>query len=425
MNEKLTLTPANLTLRHPELGTEPVPADIYWQPEFYQRELDAIFKRAWLCVGRVEQAAQPGDFFQKKIPTFDFSVIVARAKDGKLRAFYNVCQHRGNHVELREHGHCVAFTCPFHGWTYGLDGKLVGVPDQKAFFDLDKDKLRLRELPLEIWEGFVFVNLSREPPMTLAEFLGEHGRDLEGYPFHRGTAIFEYEGTIACNWKCLVDSFCETYHVPVLHRHSVKDTLAGPDNPHGRLIDVRLKGPHRTQSVWGNMAYTPNPVQGLAFRHAPGPSVTSGVVDESTVLPKGLNQTRAQNWSIDVTVFFPNWIVVMGSGMYFTHQMWPLAPNKVVWQMRGFMRPATNAAQRFGQENSMVELRDAVLEDCNTLERIQNSLDQGLIEEFLFHDHELALRHQHHVVKQWVKDYEKGLKKARKGAKKAGRKSGG
>ena len=73
----------------------------------------------------------------------------------------------------------------------------------------------------------------------------------------------------------------------------------------------------------------------------------------------------------------------------------------------------------------MVELRDAVLEDCNTLERIQNSLDQGLIEEFLFHDHELALRHQHHVVKQWVKDYEKGLKKARKGAKKAGRKSGG
>ena len=253
----------------------------------------------------------------------------------------------------------------------------------------------------------------------LAEFLGEHGRDLEGYPFHRGTAIFEYEGVIDCNWKCLVDSFCETYHVPILHRHSVKDTLAGPDNPHGRLIDIRLKGPHRTQSVWGNMAYQPNPVQGLAFRHAPGPSVTSGAVDDSTVLPKGLNQTRAPNWSIDVTVFFPNWIVVMGSGMYFTHQMWPLAANKVVWQMRGFMRPAQNAAQRFGQENSMVELRDAVLEDCNTLERIQHSLDQGLLSEFVFHDHELALRHQYHVVKQWVKDYEKGLKKQRKANKKS------
>ena len=84
--------------------------------------------------------------------------------------------------------------------------------------------------------------------------------------------------------------------------------------------------------------------------------------------------------------------------------------------MRGFLRPATNAAQRFGQENSMVELRDAVLEDCNTLERIQISLDQGLLGEFQYHDHEVALRHQYHVVKQWVEDFERGGRrtKARK-----------
>jgi hypothetical protein len=91
--------------------------------------------------------------------------------------------------------------------------------------------------------------------------------------------------------------------------------------------------------------------------------------------------------------------------MYFTHQMWPLGPNEVIWQMRGFLRPATNAAQRFGQENAMVELRDAVLEDGNTLERIQRSLKQGLIDEFLFHDHELALRHHYHTVVDWVERY--------------------
>jgi len=96
MNEKVSLTPANLTLRHPELGTGPIPTDSYWQPEFYQRELDAIFRRSWLCVGRVEQAAKPGDFFQKELLTFNMSVIVARGKDRQLRAFYNVCQHRGN-----------------------------------------------------------------------------------------------------------------------------------------------------------------------------------------------------------------------------------------------------------------------------------------------------------------------------------------
>ncbi len=411
MNERLMktpeITPPTLTLRYPELGTGPISTDAYWKPEFYAQELEAIFKRAWLCVGRVEQAAAVGDFFVKKLPTFDMSIIVARGKDGTLRAFHNMCQHRGNHVELRAQGHCVGFTCPFHGWTYGLDGKLVGVPDAQGFFDLDKSTLSLKQVALDIWEGFVFINLDPNPCQSLVEFLGTHGRDLEGYAFERGTAVFEYEGTINCNWKCMIDSFCETYHVPILHKHSIKDTLAGPDNPHGRLIDIRLKTPHRTMSVWGNMAYQPNPVQGLAFKYAPGPSITSGAVDENSVLPKGLNETRAPNWSIDVSAFFPNWLIVMGSGMYFTHQMWPIAPNRVVWQMRGFLRPAQNAAQRFGQENSMVELRDAVLEDCNTLERIQSVLDQGLLKEFLYHDHELGLRHQYHVVKQWVDDYAK------------------
>ncbi len=400
------LTPADLTLRHPELGTGPVPTDMYWQPEYYDREMEAIYKRAWLCVGRVEQVKDAGEFFVKEIETFKMSVIVARAKDEKIRAFYNVCQHRGNHIELKSCGKADGFVCPFHGWSYSLDGRLAGVPDQRAFYDLDKSAKGLQQINLDIWEGFIFINFADEPEQTLNEFLGQQGADLVGYPFHLGTEIFEYEGLIKCNWKCMVDSFCETYHVPILHARSVTDTLASPENPHGRLIDIRLKGPHRTQSVWGNVNYTPNPVQGLAFANAPGPSITSGSVDQTTELPKGLNETRAENWSIDVTVFFPNWIIVMGTGMYFTHQMWPVSSNEVIWQMRGILRPASNAAQRFGQENSMVELRDAVLEDCNTLERIQQSLDQGLLKEFIFHDHELALRHQYHVVKQWLENFE-------------------
>lgn len=400
------LEPPRLTLRHPELGTGPVPTDIYWQPAFYEREMRAIYRRSWLCVGRVEQLRRTGDYFVKELPTFEQSVLVVRGRDGGIHAFHNVCQHRGNQLVLERHGHCNAFRCPFHGWAYGLDGRLAGVPDAEAFYDLDRDRKGLKALPLELWEGFIFINLTDPPDMSLAEFLGEHGRDLEGYPFQRGTQIFEYEGEVGCNWKSMVDSFCETYHVPFLHRHSVTATLAGPDNPFGRLIDVRLKGPHRTSSVVGNPAYRPNPVQGLAFQYAPGPSVTSGAVDESFVLPRGLNQTRAANWSIDVTVFFPNWIIVMGSGMYFTHQMWPLAADRVIWQMRGYVRPASNAAQRFGQENAMVELRDAVLEDGNTLERIQRSLRQGLLTEFTFHDHELALRHHYHTVVEWVRRFE-------------------
>ena len=94
--------------------------------------------------------------------------------------------------------------------------------------------------------------------------------------------------------------------------------------------------------------------------------------------------------------------------MYFTHQMWPLGPDRVVWQMRGYLRGAANAAQRFGQENAIVELRDAVLEDANTLERIHRAMRQGLVPDVLFHDHELGLRHHYHTVVNWVRENEAG-----------------
>jgi Rieske 2Fe-2S family protein len=286
---------SNLTLRYPELGTGPVPTDIYWRPEFYQRELAAIYRRAWLCIGRVEQINAVGDFFIKDIPTFNLGILVVRSRDNRVRAFHNVCQHRGNHIELQRAGNCKRFTCPFHGWTYDLEGKLAGVPDSEAFYNLERSTLGLPPVNLDIWEGFIFINLAATPEQSLREILGQQGEDLVGYPFHKGTEVFEYEGTIKTNWKCMVDSFVETYPVPILHKQSVTDTLAGPDNPFGRLIDVRLKGLHRTSSVVGNLGYQPNPVQGLAFANAPGPSITSGSTDETTVLPRGLNETRAPN----------------------------------------------------------------------------------------------------------------------------------
>lgn len=401
----VSIAPPTLTLRHPELGTGPVSTRPYWCPEFHQGELDAIFRRTWLYAGRVEEIPEPGDFFVKTIPTFEMSIIVVRDKEGRVRAYQNVCQHRGNQVEQRERGNCRRFRCRFHGWAYGLDGRLIAVPDAEGFHELDRSEKGLPEVALGTWEGFIFINLQPEPDIDLESFLGQQARDLVGYPFHKGRHHFQFQGEVNCNWKSMIDSFCETYHVPHLHDKSITHTLAGPDNRAGRLIDVRLKGPHRTMSVGGNVRYQPKPVQALGYRFAPGPSVTSGGSDAHEPLPKGLNETRAPNWAIDVTVFFPNLIIVISSGMYFTHQMWPLGPDRVVWQMRGYLRTAETAAQRFGQENAMVELRDAVLEDANTLERVHRAMRQGLLPEVVYHDHELGLRHHHHTVVNWVEAY--------------------
>ena len=105
-----------LTERYPELGTGPIPTDVYWRPEFYGREQEAIFRRTWMCMGRVEELRQAGDFLVRDIPTFEMSILVVRGKDNLVRAFHNVCQHRGNHVALDKRGNCSGFSCPFHGW---------------------------------------------------------------------------------------------------------------------------------------------------------------------------------------------------------------------------------------------------------------------------------------------------------------------
>lgn len=394
---KVEIPSVNLTDRHPELDHGPVSTDIYWKPGIYEQEKVRIFERAWHCTGRLSQVPNPGDFFLKELPTFDMSIIIVKGEDKVVRAFLNACPHRANKVEIKECGHKKRFVCKFHSWSFDLKGKLVNLPDEEGFPLLDKSTVGLPELPCDIWEGFIFVNIQEQPEQSLSDYLGQQAADLRGYPFDKGQTRFKYEGVLNTNWKLLVDSFCETYHIPFLHQRTIKDTMAGPQNPRGRALDVRIKGIHRTASVWGNRDYQPKPIQALAQQHSPGVSITGQGADLD-FMPKGLNETRSPNWSIDVTVFFPNLVIVIGAGMYFTHQMWPLGPDRTKWEMTGYLRPANRASERFGQEHAMAELRDAVLEDANTLERIQRNLNTGLIKSFYYHDHELMLRHQHYMV---------------------------
>jgi hypothetical protein len=109
---------------------------------------------------------------------------------------------------------------------------------------------------------------------------------------------------------------------------------------------------------------------------------------------------------VDLVMFFPGLAFTVSAGMYTAHQVWPLGPNRSLYQQRVFMRPPRNAAERFGQENTMVEFRDVVMEDLSTLERIQRAVDGGQITEFHYHDHELALRHQAKAVKDAVAAWE-------------------
>lgn len=392
-----------LTDKFPELDRGPVSVDLIRDPAIFEAEKQHIFRTGWLLAGRVERVPHAGDYFLRSVPTFDMSLIFVRGKDGKVRGFQNACRHRGNHVCLEQEGNCRLFTCTFHGWAYNTEGDLAGLPDAESFFGLERSKMGLVAVATEEWEGFIFFCLDAQPRQTLAAYLGGLGEALAGYPFARSTTRAQFICTIKSNWKNVVDSFCEIYHIPFLHKRSIGSTLAGPANPFGHLIDALAYYPHRTASMWGNKEYQPKTVQGLGYRYASGDPITGGRARDLP-LPPGVNPARSPDWAVDVSVFFPNFLTAIGANTYFTHQMWPLAVDSTQYEMTYYFPSPSNAAERFAQEYLFVELRDLLIEDLNTLERAQANVNNGTIREFHFQDHEVVLRLHNATIRQWLKD---------------------
>lgn len=124
--------------RYPFLGTAPLPVEGFTSAAQFALEQELIFRKTWLKVGRVEQVPGPGDYFVHDIPACRASVIIARGKDARLRAFHNMCSHRGNKLAWSRAGSCEIFSCKLHGWSYALDGSLRSEPDEASFFDLHK-----------------------------------------------------------------------------------------------------------------------------------------------------------------------------------------------------------------------------------------------------------------------------------------------
>ena len=153
------------TEHYPELGTGPVSYEDSISPEHYELERKAIFGRTWLNVGRLEQIPRVGGYFTRELDAAGTSVIIVRAADNEVRAYQNICRHRGNKLVWNDYpqeetsGTCRNFTCKYHGWRYSLDGDLTFVQQESEFFDLDKADYGLVDVRVDVWEGFIFVNL--------------------------------------------------------------------------------------------------------------------------------------------------------------------------------------------------------------------------------------------------------------------------
>lgn len=186
-------------------------------PEIFEREQRDIFRVQWLCVGREESLARAGDFFTVK--RAGESLIVTRGDDGRIRAFFNVCRHRGTRLCERESGRFSgSIQCPYHAWTYRLDGTLAVARNMSEVAGFDRTDYPLTQAAVALWDGFVFVNLS--PGAHAADFerafaplLGRF--DRWGMRTLSTSRAIRYE--LACNWKLVFLNYCECYHCPLVH----------------------------------------------------------------------------------------------------------------------------------------------------------------------------------------------------------------
>jgi len=218
-------------------GAKTLAASWYVSPEVFAQEQERIFAREWLCVGRTESIPKPGDFVT--IELFGESLIVTRDASNAVHAFYNVCRHRGSRICEAAAGHFSgSIQCPYHAWTYGLNGELKVARNMADVPGFDRGEYPLKAVPLALWEGFIFVNFDGAKAFEddFAPLIGRFARWNIGEL--KTAARLSYE--LACNWKLVFMNYSECYHCPLVHPQL--DKLSPSDSGRNDLSEGAFLG---------------------------------------------------------------------------------------------------------------------------------------------------------------------------------------
>lgn len=374
------------------LGTEPIPAGPYYREDYFELEREAIFKRTWLQIGHISEIPEPGTFMVREVEIAKASILIVRGKDDQVRAFHNVCPHRGTQlVTPGSEGKRSLFSCPYHAWTFSDDGQLRSAPDFERFY-MNKAECGLKPVAAGVCAGLVFINLAPEPAQGLREYLGETlVEKLDALPAARATTFSEYVYEIDANWKLTYDNFQENYHLRFIHPRSGAAGL-GPENPFGYPEEFGFHGPHRTQRIWSNPDPQPKPFQAFAF----------GKAARFAAIDKVGNPEQAK----DYYALFPNFFM-LGSPMNpFSHLIMPIAPNRTRGVIRVYWVGEDDcASRRFAREYQTATARDIHSEDRSVIEAGQRGLESGALEHIHFQEQEALCRHFFQAVNQRVEAY--------------------
>ena len=289
---------------------------VYFNPELLEIEKEELFRRCWQLVGHVSDIPEPGDYMT--LDVVGERALAIRGKDGVVRCFHNVCRHRGSRVVKEERGHGqAAIVCPFHGWSYNLDGKLRGMPKPRSFPKLDPVEHGLVPLDFEIWMGFVFVRFLPSQQPGVAQMLAPYMAELAPYRLEQVKPLTAFTvEEMAVNWKAVRDVDNEGYHVPTAHP-SLQDLYGQSyaDDPH----------------VWGTSR--------SFARFNPGEGRRWSVKKYKKILPENtdLPESHRQAWLY--IGMFPNLVLSLYPDQVSFYQEFPVAIDRTIQRSAAYALP--------------------------------------------------------------------------------------
>jgi Rieske 2Fe-2S family protein len=285
-------------------GAATLPAEFYVAESRFRREMDRLFASRWLCAGRVEQVGEPGQFFVRDL--LGESIIVTRTATAEVRAFYNVCRHRGTKLCDETAGRFAgSIQCPYHAWTYALDGRLLAAPHMEEVPHFEKEAYPLHGVHADIWDGHVFITLAKAPP-PLADQLADLPAKFSSWRMQDLRLGSRIVYDVRANWKLIVQNYNECLHCPNLHPalNRLSHYLSGENEPlHASYMGGRmdLRPGIETMSLDGSC------------RRAFLPELTD-----------------AERRGVYYYAIFPNMLLSLHPDYMMVHTLWPLAPDRTI-----------------------------------------------------------------------------------------------
>jgi len=359
----------------PDLG---LPGWVYSDPRFYQREVEQVLLPSWQVVCHLSDIPQPGDYW--RLDFLGRPIFVVRGDDGEVRAFYNVCRHRaarlvdGEQNNARDgsgdgSGHCQRgrITCPYHGWTYDLRGRLVGMPRAGAYPGLERGDWSLKSPQLEIWQGFVFVRCAGDGP-GVAEMMAPWADLLAAYRMPEMRAL----GRLTLrprevNWKTVVENYADGLHIDVVHRGL--SALGGSS--------YRLQAGEYVMHMSADLDQERASGSGRLYCQ---------VLPDASGLPP--NQRRRWNYFL----LWPNLAFDLYPDQIDFMQMIPLGPGRTLIREIPYGLEDDRREMRLARYLNWRINRQVNREDTGLIERVQAGMDSGVFTQGPLSEDEVCLR---------------------------------